>query len=168
MSEARDDGPELRRVWDALQTVPDPEIPTVSIVELGMVAGVSIDGGAVTVRLTPSFAACPAIGHIHKTIGEAVERAGFATAHVETVYDPPWTSDRISEEGRRKLKEFGLAPPVRLGGRSVEPPDITQIVCPHCDSEDTLLESAFGSTLCRSIHYCNACRQSFEHFKPVS
>lgn len=156
------------RVWKALNDVPDPEIRDVSVVELGMIAGVEVDGDAVTVKVTPTFAACPAIPQIEDGIRTALGRAGFQNVEVAIVYDPPWTSDRITAEGCEKLKAFGLAPPPWMAGRPVQPQDLTAVTCPHCDSTDTTLESAFGSTLCRSIHYCNACRQSFERFKPVS
>ncbi len=168
MSVPNCDSPEAKRVWDALRGVPDPEIPVVSVVELGMIAAVDANERSVTVKLTPTFAACPAIEHIHDTIRGAVTDAGFAHVNVETVYDPPWTTDRITAAGRAKLKSFGLAPPGCMNGRSVEPEDLLAVACPLCDSTDTTLESAFGPTLCRSIHYCEDCRQSFEHFKPVS
>ncbi len=160
--------PAEKRVWDALETVMDPEIPLISTVELGLIAGVEVDGAAATVSITPTFAACPALDLIRSQIREAVTAAGFSPVSVETVYDPPWTSDRVSESGRRKLKEFGLAPPKRMNGRCMQPQDLVGVACPYCDSTQTVLESAFGPTLCRSIHYCDGCRQSFEHFKPVT
>ncbi len=188
-SDARSQRVEL--VWNALRGVPDPEIPPVSIVELGMIAQVRIDtegidggavdgggidsgavdggaatGGVVVVDLTPTFAGCPALDLIREDIRKAVQGAGEADVKVNVVFDPPWTTDRITEEGRRKLKEFGLAPPGKrcTGG---ELPDLEKTACPYCDSTNTKVESIFGPTLCRSIHYCDACLQSFEHFKAV-
>ena len=155
------------RVWEALADVNDPEIPVLSVVDMGIIAGVDLDDGSVTVRMTPTFAGCPALDVMRNDIGRAVRDAGFERVRVEVVFDPPWSSDRISPEGRRKLKEFGLAPPgpACRGGLTEEV--IARVTCPYCDSADTNLESIFGPTLCRAIHYCNACQQSFEQFKPV-
>ncbi len=155
-----------RRIWDALAGVPDPEIPPLSIVELGMIAAVRVAEDHAEVDMTPTFAGCPALALIREEIERAVHAAGEHEVVVNTVFDPPWTTERISEVGRRKLKEFGLAPPGRrCAGDSL--PDIELVPCPHCDSTETDLESIFGPTLCRSIHYCRTCRQSFEHFKAV-
>lgn len=168
MNDTPCDSPLVQRAWEALANVPDPEVPMVSVVELGMVAGVAVENGAVTVRLTPTFSACPALEHIRKAVQEAVTQAGFDRVDVETVYDPPWTTDRITPVGRTKLKAFGLAPPKCMNGKRVEMEDLLAVACPFCDSTNTTLESAFGPTLCRSIHYCDDCLQSFEHFKPVT
>ena len=157
---------DLRRVWSALETVADPEIPVISVVEMGIIADARVVDGRVTVEMTPTFAGCPALDVMRKDIGEAVRAAGFSDVTVDVVFDPPWTSDRISAEGRRKLKEFGLAPPARACGEISEA-SLARVSCPFCDSADTTLESIFGPTLCRAIHYCNSCRQSFEQFKPV-
>lgn len=155
------------RVWEALAGVNDPEIPVISVVDMGIIAGVDIDNENVTIRMTPTFAGCPALDVIRNDIARSVRDAGFDHVRVDVVFDPPWSSDRISPDGRRKLKEFGLAPPgpACRGGLSEE--KLARVSCPFCDSADTTLESIFGPTLCRAIHYCNACRQSFEQFKPV-
>jgi len=152
-------------IWVALKSVTDPEIPVLNVVEMGMIAGVRTEGGRVIVDLTPTFVGCPAIDLITRSIREALSSIGEADATVSVVYEPPWTSDRITEEGRKKLKEFGLAPPgARCEGGAI---DLEQVACPFCGSKQTTLESIFGPTLCRSIHYCQSCLQSFEHFKPV-
>ncbi len=158
----------IRRVWALLENVPDPEIPQVSVVELGMIGAVDVDNDRVTVRLTPTFAACPAVAYIQNHIKNELAFAGYKNVTVEVVYDPPWTTDRITPAGLKKLQEFGLAIPNRLAGKEVEMSDLQHVACPHCHSTDTSLESTFGPTLCRAIHYCNACKQSFEQFKPVS
>lgn len=143
----------------------DPEIPTLNIVELGMIVRVREQNDLVAVDLTPTFSGCPALELIQKEIIDALARAGMTGATVRIVYDPPWTTERISDEGRRKLKKFGLAPPAtRCEGGT---PDIEKTPCPYCNSSNTEMESMFGPTLCRSIHYCHACHQSFEHFKAV-
>ena len=162
----RDSDVRIAAIERALETVLDPEIPVINVVEMGMIAGVRLERDGCVVDMTPTFAGCPALDVIRRDIRTAVSATGEAPVTVNIVYDPPWTSDRISEVGRRKLHEFGLAPPGKscAGG---EMPDIEKVACPFCASVDTALESLFGPTLCRSIHYCNACLQSFEHFKPV-
>jgi len=156
----------IARVKEILSAVCDPEIPTLSIVEMGIVSRIMVQDRKVVIDMTPTFAGCPALEVIRTNIAEALRVAGFQYVTVNVVFDPPWTSDRITEEGRRKLKEFGLAPP-RPGGVPTSALCLAEVRCPFCNSADTTLESIFGPTLCRAIHYCNACRQSFEQFKPV-
>lgn len=163
----RDRAQDVQSVWRALDTVKDPEIPVISVVEMGMIADVRLSEGRVLVEVTPTFAGCPALDLIGQEIRRAVAEAGYDDIRVKTVYDPPWTSDRVTPEGRRKLKAFGLAPPDRCGSAELTAEALSRVTCPYCDSGDTTLESIFGSTLCRAIHYCNACSQSFEQFKPV-
>ena len=156
-------------VWDALATVPDPEIPAVSVVDMGMIREVALDGGRARVVVLPTFTGCPAIDVIVSDVKHAVEAVdGITEAEVETSFLPPWTTDRITTEGRAKLKDFGLAPPTGKG-----PVLVTSIglpksaVCPFCDSKDTVNENPFGPTPCRALYYCNACRNPFEQFKDV-
>lgn len=156
---------DLQAVWQALAGVRDPEIPAVSVVDMGIIADVFAADGGIVVQMTPTFAGCPALDVMRDQIGAAVRAAGFPGVRVDVVFDPPWTTERITAEGRRKLKAFGLAPPPACHG--ARPQALHDVACPYCDSTDTSLESLFGPTLCRAIHYCNACRQSFEQFKPV-
>lgn len=166
----------LRAIWRALESVEDPEVPVLSVIDLGMIADVRLEGDKAIVELTPTFAACPALDVIRNNVRGVVLDAGERDVVVKIVFDPPWSTDRITDEGRRKMKAFGLAPPVRKCSKGGANEDsvvqlglfgFAEVACPHCDSTDTVTESLFGATLCRSIHYCNACRQSFEHFKPV-
>ena len=157
------------RVWEALGTVLDPEIPAVSVVDMGMIREVTVEDGAARVVVLPTFTGCPAIPIIERDVAAAVSSVeGVASVHVSTSFDPPWTDSRITEDGRRKLKDFGLAPPTGAG-----PVLITQIGlpavarCPFCGSGDTRAENAFGPTPCRALYYCEACRNPFEQFKPV-
>ena len=152
-------------VWDALAKIPDPEIPTVSLVDLGVVRGVEVESGRVRVEFTPTFLGCPAVEVMRDLIAERIRELG-AEPDVE-VSSEGWSSDRITEEGRRKLEESGFAPPT--GTTSVTLVQIQSTVhrCPYCGSEDTRLENLFGPTPCRSIRYCNACRQPFEQFKTL-
>ncbi len=156
-------------VWNALATVPDPEIPAVSVVDMGMVGSVEVDGGRARVVVLPTFTGCPAIDVIVADVTKAVESVeGITDADVETSFVPPWTTDRISAEGRAKLKDFGLAPPTGTG-----PVLVTSIglpksaTCPFCGSRNTVNENPFGPTPCRALYYCNDCRNPFEQFKEV-
>lgn len=155
--------PTLTAAWAALATVTDPEIPVLNVIDLGIIAAVTEHERGLTVQVTPTFAACPATAMICENIREAVRAACGAEVTVQIVFDPPWTSQRISEAGRAKLLAFGLAPP-RAASTGA---GLDHTPCPYCRSANTALESPFGPTLCRSIHYCHDCRQSFEHFKPV-
>ena len=156
-------------VWDALAQVRDPEIPPLSITDLGIVQAVRVEGSAVEVDLLPTFAGCPALDVIGADATEAVERvAPGRTVRVRFVLSPPWTSDRITPDGREALRRYGLTPPgegaVFLPLASITAPGAS-VTCPFCGSDDTDLESAFGPTLCRSTHFCRACRNPFEAFK---
>lgn len=163
-----------KELWQALDSVADPEIPVVSVVELGIIQRAELRDGEVYVAITPTFAGCPALYVMKEEIRAAVEGLGVPTEDitVEVVLSPAWTSERISEEGRRKLKEIGLAPPERVpAGGGLIALDSIELVdgieCPFCDSTDTQLESAFGPTMCRSLYYCNGCKQPFEKFKAL-
>lgn len=153
-------------VWRALEDVKDPEIPVVSVVEMGIVRAVTVEGNDVTVEVTPTFAGCPALHVMVRDIERRVRALGAASVAVEKVLHPPWSSDWISDEARQKLRQFGLAPPQRHGGKFPvtfhEP-----VSCPYCDSQNTVVKNTFGPTLCRAIYYCNACNQPFEQFKAV-
>jgi ring-1,2-phenylacetyl-CoA epoxidase subunit PaaD len=164
-------------VWEALAEVPDPEIPVLSVVDLGLVHAVELDGDRLRVELLPTFVGCPALELIRRSVAERL--AGMAGhVEVEMTFAVPWTSDRITDEGRRKLRDSGFAPPGPTGdsaGRSLPivgqrpTPSLCrpQAVCPLCGSADTRLENLFGPTLCRTLFWCNRCRQPFEQFKAV-
>jgi ring-1,2-phenylacetyl-CoA epoxidase subunit PaaD len=157
--------------WEALAEVPDPEIPALSVVDLGLVHSVTLDGERLRVELLPTFVGCPALELIRAAVAERL--AGLApVVEVEMTFAVPWTSDRITDEGRRKLQRSGFAPPARGAAPGDRPLFATIAVrptaaCPWCGSSDTTLENAFGPTLCRTIFWCNRCRQPFEQFKAV-
>ncbi len=152
--------------YKVLETVMDPEIPTLSVLDLGMITDVAVVEKNVNVKLLPTFVACPATSYIKKNIADALQKAGFEWVQVDLETEMNWTSDRISEVGRKKLEAFGLGAPVQIDG-ILELDVIERVACPHCGSNNTELRSMFGSTLCRSIHYCNDCKQGFERFKPL-
>ena len=157
------------RVWAALEQVMDPEIPVVSVVEMGMVKAVDVKSNRASVTMLPTFTGCPAVGVIREDVAAAVAAVeGIDEVDVEFSYDPPWTSDRISAAGRSKLTEFGIAPPTGEGPVLIADIGIPTIAtCPFCGSRDTRAENPFGPTPCRAIYYCAACRNPFEVFKPV-
>ncbi|MDQ3646649.1 MAG: phenylacetate-CoA oxygenase subunit PaaJ [Actinomycetota bacterium] len=156
-------------VWSALAEVVDPEIPAVSVVEMGMVKDIEVLGSSVKVTMLPTFTGCPAVDMIRSDVSAAVSGVpGVENVEVAVTFEPPWTSDRITPQGRAKLADFGIAPPTGSG-----PVLITEIglpavaVCPFCGSRDTHNENPFGPTPCRALYYCDACRNPFEQFKPV-
>jgi ring-1,2-phenylacetyl-CoA epoxidase subunit PaaD len=156
------------RVWQALGEIPDPEIPVLSLVELGVVRDVEVAERRVHVEFTPTFLGCPALEVMRDRMEEAVRALG-GEPDVEVVQDDSWSTDRITPEGRRKLREAGFAPPAP---REASGPTLVQLQshafrCPYCGSTETRLENLFGPTPCRSIRYCTACRQPFEQFKTL-
>ena len=168
-SRASRPGVDPRAVMAALNEVADPEIPTVSIVELGMIGGVDVGADEIVVELLPTFVGCPALEMIRDAV---VERLGeFERAvRVDVSFATPWSSDRISPAGREKLRSSGFAPPPPVRpGRGLPMLDATTapVACPYCGSRSTTLENVFGPTQCRSIRHCADCRQPFESFKPV-
>jgi ring-1,2-phenylacetyl-CoA epoxidase subunit PaaD len=161
---ARDD-----ELWSALAGVADPEIPAVSVVDMGMIREASLNAGRATIVVLPTFTGCPAIDVIKSDVAEAIRAVpGVTDVEVRTTFDPPWTSDRITPEGRVKLKRFGLAPPTGEGPVLITNIGLPQVaVCPFCGGRDTKNENPFGPTPCRALYYCNSCRNPFEQFKPV-
>ena len=155
-------------VWRALAEIPDPEIPVISIVDLGVVKNVRVEDERVHVDFTPTFMGCPALETMRARMEEAIRALG-AEPDVDVVLDDSWSTDRISAEGREKLRAAGFAPPAP---RSEGTPTLVQLErgpfrCPWCGSTDTRLDNVFGPTPCRSLRYCNACRQPFEQFKTI-
>ncbi len=162
------------RVWDALRTVADPEIPAISVVDLGVIGEVRFEGGRLTVELLPTFVGCPAVGIMQQQIGERLGELGVAeVVEVAVVFDPPWTSERISPDGREKLRRSGFAPPQVLPSPASASSGLGELAvlpiaeCPYCGSRNTTLDNPFGPTLCRAIYHCADCRQPFEQFKRV-
>lgn len=161
--------PRVEDVWDALKGVADPEIPAVSVIDMGMIHDVAVDGGRVTVTVLPTFTGCPAIAEIEQDVAAAVRTvAGVAEVEVRTTFTPPWTTDRITDEGRSKLQGFGLAPPTGRGPVLIGAIGLpVKAICPFCGSDDTTPENMFGPTPCRALYHCRACMNPFEQFKPV-
>lgn len=165
--------PTEERVRAILATIADPEIPAISLVDLGVIGDVAVDGRHVRVELLPTFVGCPAIGVMQQRITEALTEAGLAEeVDVPLTFDPPWTSDRITPAGRERLRRSGFAPPAPIPegpalGQLDELAVLPIAECPYCGSRNTTLDNAFGPTLCRAIYHCGDCRQPFEQFKRV-
>ncbi len=171
------------RAWQVLHGVPDPEVPAVSVIDLGIVRDVQVDAadegrsdGVLDVVLTPTYSGCPATEVIEASVREALEQAGLGPVRTSLRRDPAWTTDWISAEGRDKLRAYGIAPPGPAESGALEPgtavlrfvPRAPQaLACPRCGSRDTERLSAFGSTACKALWRCRACREPFEHFKPI-
>jgi len=155
-----------QQIWRALEDVKDPEIPVVSLVEMGIVRGVQLDGDRASITITPTFVGCPALIPMREAIVERIMQLGVRLVDVQTSLNPPWTTEWIGESARAKLREFGLAPPPRHSGQ-IDIVLLQTVPCPNCGATDTVLDSMFGPTLCRALHYCNRCKQSFEQFKPL-
>jgi len=157
------------RLWDALQDVVDPEIPAVSIVEMGMVNEVEVAGeGRVTVEILPTFSGCPALDVIGAHVRERVAREpGVSSVDVRFVFDPIWSTDRVTPAGKEKLKGFGVAPAPLSRGRPLPMLQREPVACPFCGSTHTAMDNLFGPTPCRSLYRCLNCRNPFERFKAL-
>ena len=155
-------------VWAALAEIPDPEIPVISLVDLGVVRGVEVDGGHVRVEFTPTFLGCPALEVMRDEMAAKLRELG-AEPEVAVISDDSWSTDRITPEGREKLRAAGLAPPTprEAGGPKLVQLQTGAFGCPYCGSTDTALENIFGPTPCRSLRYCRGCKQPFEQFKTI-
>lgn len=159
------------KIWTWLEEVIDPEIPVLNVVEMGIVRDVEIDDDEVTVRITPTYSGCPAMNAIEMEIHKKLNEKEVSSFKVLTDFKESWTTDWMTEHAKKKLKEYGIAPPEKTeenddflsslkGSQKIVP-------CPYCDSLVTVLQSEFGSTACKSLYYCNGCEQPFEHFKCI-
>lgn len=154
-------------VWRVLESVHDPEIPILTIVDLGIVRHVRWRDDGLHVGLTPTYSGCPATEVIRALVARALARAGHEHAVLDEVLSPPWSSDWLSEEGRRKLLAFGIAPPAEAVGSPKRLFGSLPVACPRCASEDTELLSEFGSTPCKAHYRCSACLEPFDYFKCI-
>jgi ring-1,2-phenylacetyl-CoA epoxidase subunit PaaD len=157
-----------QQVWDALNDVPDPELPVISVIDMGIVRRIQVDAARshIHVDITPTFAGCPAISQICTDIRNRLSQ--LASTVEVNVTTQSWTSDMLSEAAREKLRRVGIAPPPKIGrGRAIPMLMSRPLTCPHCGSQQTVLENAFGPTACRAIAYCAHCHQPFEQFKPI-
>ena len=163
----------IARAWEVLAGVLDPEVPVLSVCDLGIVRDIDVDGDGIAVVLTPTYSGCPATEVIEAGVSAALEDAGLGPVGVRLQRSPAWTTDWISADGRRKLRDYGIAPPglaspeQGVAIRFVPSRSAPRLRCPRCNSENTERLSAFGSTACKALHRCRACGEPFEHFKPI-
>ena len=153
-----------QRAWDVVSRVVDPEIPVLTIADLGVLREVTVTDEGIEVAITPTYSGCPAMNMIALEIELALERAGIARPTVRTVLSPAWTTDWMSEDGRSKLREYGIAPPMAASSRRALF-GVQEVACPQCGSDNTELLSEFGSTSCKALWRCKSCREPFDYFK---
>ncbi len=163
MSEVKSD---TKAIWEILETVSDPEVPVLTVVDLGVVREVKEFEGRVEVVITPTYSGCPAMNVIEINIRMALAAAGYDQVEVTTVLSPAWTTDWMSEAGKKKLKAYGIAPPIGTAvDKNVLFAEPKKVPCPICDSFDTKMISQFGSTACKAHYQCNSCLEPFDYFK---
>lgn len=152
-------------VWERLSLIPDPEVPVISIVELGVLREVRWDGKQLHIVITPTYTGCPAMQLFVAEIKAAMHEQGFDNLEISTVYSPAWTTDWLTPEAKEKLRKYGIAPPVKsaAGDDPFAPPPV--VPCPRCEASNTRLISQFGATACKSLYTCNECKEPFEYFK---
>jgi ring-1,2-phenylacetyl-CoA epoxidase subunit PaaD len=156
----------ITKVYEWLEEVKDPEIPVLSLVDLGVITEVKIDGNQVSIELTPTFAGCPAMDVMKNEVIEKLKSKGIENVKVEISFRVPWSSEFISEKGKKALKQYGFAPPPS-NKLFTDLEILENAICPRCSGTHTEMKSPFGPTLCRSIYYCLDCREAFEQFKPL-
>ncbi|CAN5457472.1 phenylacetate-CoA oxygenase subunit PaaJ [soil metagenome] len=155
------------QIWDLLGTIPDPEVPAISIVELGVVRDVKVNGNSVEIAITPTYNGCPALKMMEAQVKEKLENRNLHVT-IRMVYKPAWTTDWMAEGTLQKLKDYGIAPPAKLSFAHIHPlsPLVKEpVACPFCNAKNTQLTSQFGSTACKALYFCDSCHQPFEHFK---
>ena len=154
---------------DLLRGVKDPEVPVLDIVDLGIVRGAQAEGDLARVTITPTYSGCPAMQVIEREIETTLKGQGFREVEITTVLSPAWTTDWMSEEAKEKLRAYGIAPPGKVSEAELVPLGAPPraVPCPYCGSSNTKLESEFGATACKAIHYCRSCQQPFEQFKAI-
>ena len=156
------------KVWEVLKTIPDPEIPVITIVDLGIVREVLVKTDSVTVEITPTYSGCPAYDFINQEIVSKLKKSGFENVEIKLRLSPAWTTDWLTDDAKDKLRKFGIAPPEKTSSDKSEMLGKKKIVqCPHCGSENTEMISQFGSTACKAIYKCNTCLEPFDYFKCI-
>jgi len=154
------------QVYRWLEEVKDPEIPVLSLVDLGVITAVHVDGEQVSIEMTPTFVGCPALDIMKQEISDVLKKYGVGEVQVKISFRDAWSTDKISKKGKEALQKFGLSPPPSK--RIFEDLEVLErAVCPRCNGTNTELKNLFGPTLCRAIHYCSDCKEAFEQFKPL-
>lgn len=156
-----------QRIWDLLEQVSDPEIPVLTVVDMGVIRAVKVnENNTVEITITPTYSGCPAMDMISVDIKAVLQENGFDKVAINTILSPAWTTDWLSQSGRKKLKEYGIAPPQgKVVDKSVLFAEPTKVPCPRCESTNTKMVSQFGSTACKALYQCNDCKEPFDYFK---
>lgn len=157
-----------KEIYNYLNEVLDPEVPVLSIVDLGIVRDVSVENDKAKIVITPTYSGCPAMKVIEDDIKSKLKEKGIENIEIKTILSPAWTTDWLTEEGKKKLKDYGIAPPEGTADKGFlfsEGPKTVH--CPHCNSINTILKSQFGSTACKALYFCNECREPFDYFKCI-
>lgn len=156
-----------KNIWALLQTVPDPEIPVISVVELGVVRKVDIEGEQITITITPTYSGCPAMKTFEVDILQKLAANNFHQVEIKTVHHPAWTTDWINDTAKEKLRKFGIAPPEGTASKKALLGEPDQVTCPRCGSKNTKMISQFGSTACKALWKCDDCLETFDYFKCI-
>jgi ring-1,2-phenylacetyl-CoA epoxidase subunit PaaD len=155
-------------IFSLLNEIPDPEIPVISIVELGVIRDVHAEGRKIEVKITPTYSGCPAMKQMEDDVRKKLEEAGFEDIKITTVYQPAWTTDWMSAEAKEKLRKYGIAPPEEsTTDKSFLTGKVRIVQCPRCGSRDTVMVSQFGSTACKALYKCKDCLEAFDYFKCI-
>jgi ring-1,2-phenylacetyl-CoA epoxidase subunit PaaD len=157
--------PHTEAIWELLEHVKDPEVPVLSVVDLGIIRDVELDGNGVIITITPTYTGCPAMKTIENDIQDTLNGQGIIVHEIKTVISPAWTTDWISEKGHKNLEEYGIAPPQNEVDKTVLFAEPTVVPCPLCKSRNTKMISLFGSTACKAQYQCNECLEPFDYFK---
>jgi len=155
---------EIPEIWRLLSQIPDPEIPVLTITDLGMVRSVAAQGEGWVIGFTPTYSGCPATEHLIAAIHSTLAEYGFSPVHVNLQLNPAWTTDWMTEDARQRLRQYGISPPV---GHSCHAEIPVEVCCPRCGSQHTSLISEFGSTACKALYRCDSCREPFDYFKCI-
>ena len=158
---------DLKKIWSLISEVPDPEIPVLTLTDLGIVKDVQYEGEILVVSITPTYIGCPAMKVFEDDIVAKLRQGGYSDVRVKTILSPAWTTDWMTEEGRRKLKEYGISPPVGTSDKTSLQLEKRAIQCPRCNSMNTAMISQFGSTPCKSLYQCQDCKEPFDYFKCI-
>jgi len=157
-----------KHIYSLLNEIPDPEIPVISIVELGVIREVETSGKEIRVIITPTYSGCPAMKQMEDDVRKKLQEAGFEKINIQTVFNPAWTTDWLSPEAKKKLQDYGIAPPEEsTTDKSFLLGKQKNITCPRCKSTDTVMVSQFGSTACKALYKCNNCLEAFDYFKCI-
>ena len=159
----------IKIIWDLIKEIPDPEIPVLTITDLGVIRSVVMEGSNVVVTITPTYTGCPAMSQFEDDIKATLKQHGYTEVEIKITYDPPWTTDWLTEEAKLKLQKYGIAPPQEkttdkkyLIGESKQ-----NVICPQCKSANTKMISQFGSTACKALYQCKDCKEPFDYFKCI-